>query len=229
MPRLHRFDPAGGDPFLFPQPGTVRRRGLWTARWCRSIRCPIPPFTPRGAAAGPAGDRDHAAHAGRGADEADQPLRGTGRPGRCCRAGGGRGPGFAGRRAARARSTGGRKRFGPPAATPQVLIPPPDLEAIRRDLRAASVRLRTMLGNDQWGRYLAMPADLFAPDRQPSEAEMAVVLQHYDITAQSPQYRALTDRPEFRATYDLLHRYMAARAASPRSILGMQPPPGPSR
>ena len=66
--------------------------------------------------------------------------------------------------------------------------------------------------DDRWGKYLAMPADLFAADRQPSDPEMAVVLQHYDIVAQSPQYRGLTDRPEFRATYDLLRRYMAARA-----------------
>jgi lipid-binding SYLF domain-containing protein len=112
--------------------------------------------------------------------------------------------------------------LAPPAAGPQPLVPPPDLETIRRDLRAASARLRAML-DDPWGRYLAMPADLFAADRQPSDAELALVLQHYDTTAQSPQYRALTDRPEFRATYDLLRRYMAVRATSPRSILGMQP------
>jgi lipid-binding SYLF domain-containing protein len=107
-----------------------------------------------------------------------------------------------------------------PAAAPQTLTPPPDLESIRRDLRAASAKLRAMLPDDQWGKYLAMPADLFAADRQPSDAELAAVLQHYDLTAQSPQYRALTDRPEFRATHDLLRRYLAARSASPRSILG---------
>ena len=109
--------------------------------------------------------------------------------------------------------------LGPPAMAPQPLAPPPNVETLRRDLRAASVTLRGMLG-DQWGKYLAMPADLFAADRQPSDAEMAAVLRHYDMAAQSPQYRGLTDRPEFRATYDLLRRYMAARAASPRSIIG---------
>jgi lipid-binding SYLF domain-containing protein len=109
--------------------------------------------------------------------------------------------------------------LGPPAMAPQTLAPPPDLQAIQRDLRAASARLRAML-DDQWGKYLAMPADLFAADRQPSDAEMAAVLRHYDLAIQSPQYRALTDRPEFRATYDLLRRYVAARAASPRSMLG---------
>jgi hypothetical protein len=92
---------------------------------------------------------------------------------------------------------------------------------MRRDLRAASASLRALL-DDRWGKYLAMPADLFAADRQPSDAEMGVVLQHYDTTAQSPQYRGLTDRPEFRTTYDLLRRYMAARATSPRSIIGAQ-------
>ena len=51
---------------------------------------------------------------------------------------------------------------------------------------------------------------------------MAAALRHYDMVAQSPQYRGLTDRPEFRATYDLLRRYMAARATSPRSIIGAQ-------
>jgi lipid-binding SYLF domain-containing protein len=112
--------------------------------------------------------------------------------------------------------------LGPPAMVPQTLVPPPDLEALRRDLRAASARLRAML-DDQWGKYLAMPADLFAADRQPSDAELAAVLQRYDVTAQSPQYRGLADRPEFRTTHDLLRRYLAARAASPRSIIGMQP------
>ena len=99
---------------------------------------------------------------------------------------------------------------GPPAMAPQTLAPPPDLPAIQRDLRAASARLRAIL-DDQWGKYLAMPADLFAADRRPSDAEMAVVLRHYDLAIQSPQYRALTDRPEFRATYDLLQRYVAVR------------------
>ena len=108
----------------------------------------------------------------------------------------------------------------PRTPAPQTLAPPPDLESIRRDLRAASAKLRAMLPDDQWGKYLAMPADLFAADRQPSDAELAAVLQHYDLTVQSPQYRALTDRPEFRATHDLLRRYMAARSASPRAILG---------
>jgi hypothetical protein len=112
--------------------------------------------------------------------------------------------------------------LAPPATAPQALGPALDPEAIRRDLRAASARLRAML-DDQWGKYLAMPADLFAADRQPSDADMAAVLRHYDMAVQSPQYRALTDRPEFLATHDLLRRYLAARTASPRSILGMQP------
>ncbi len=107
----------------------------------------------------------------------------------------------------------------PPAMAPQTLAPPPNLEAVRRDLCAASAGLRAGL-DDHWGKYLAMPADLFAADRQPSDAEMAAALRHYDMVAQSLQYRGLTDRPEFRATYDLLRRYMAARAASPRSIIG---------
>jgi lipid-binding SYLF domain-containing protein len=114
--------------------------------------------------------------------------------------------------------------LGPPAMAPQTLVPPPDLEAMRRDLRASSARLRPIL-TDQWGKYLAMPADLFAADRQPSDAELAGVLRHYDLVAQSPQYRALADRSEFRATYDLLRRYLAARTASPHSILGTTAPP----
>jgi lipid-binding SYLF domain-containing protein len=108
---------------------------------------------------------------------------------------------------------------GPPALAPQPLAPPPDLEAMRRDLRAASAKLRAIL-DDQWGKYLAMPVDLFAADRQPSEAELSAVLRHYDMAAQTPQYRGLTDRAEFRATHDLLRRYVAARTASPHSIIG---------
>jgi lipid-binding SYLF domain-containing protein len=115
----------------------------------------------------------------------------------------------------------------PATPSPQTLAPPADPESLRRDLRAAAARLRAMLPDDQWGKYLAMPSDLFAADRQPTDAELAVVLQHYDLTAQSPQYRALTDRPEFRTTHDLLRRYIAARSTSPRSIIGA-PPAGPA-
>ena len=106
-----RYDPAGGDPLLFPQPGTVCGRGAGRLGGAGRSALEHGLLRAAGAAAGPAGGLDHPAHAGRAALEADQQLCGTGRSGR---AGGGRGSRRAGRRAARVRSA----RDGPATTCP---------------------------------------------------------------------------------------------------------------
>lgn len=125
---------------------------------------------------------------------------------------------------------------GNTAAQPQVLVPagptvaqptllaPPELETIRQQLGESASRLHALI-DDHWKRYLAMPADLYSPDRKPSDEDLATVLRHYDQVAQSPSYRTLTDRPEFRATYDLLRRYWAARHAAAPATMSLPAPP----
>lgn len=120
--------------------------------------------------------------------------------------------------------TGGEAAPGtpPPAAAPA------DLAAVRAELAAQSPQLHALL-DDNWKRFLALPTELFSPAAQPSPAALTEVIGRYESVLRDPQYQALTQRPEFRQTLELLRRYreLSSLVAGPGVLLPPPPPAGP--
>jgi lipid-binding SYLF domain-containing protein len=106
-------------------------------------------------------------------------------------------------------------------ASPQ---PPTEAEALRIETSRAAGALNPLL-DDSWRRYLAMPVEVYRGG-QPSPAAIAGALKRYDGVAADPQYRALSERPEFQTTHALLRAYLDALTASRNPQLVLPPPPG---
>ena len=96
-------------------------------------------------------------------------------------------------------------------------------DSVRSQLAQAAPGLRGLL-DKQWDAYLALPAELFTANGQPSADALRQSLAHFDAVASDPRYRSLAERAEFQTTYGLLRSYAAARsqAAGP---LQLPPPP----
>jgi lipid-binding SYLF domain-containing protein len=118
----------------------------------------------------------------------------------------------------------GMAPLGSPVATPASATTPaaPDLATLRAELAKQSQQLQAML-DDTWKRFLALPPELVSGTAQPSPAVVTDAISRYETVLRDPQYQALTQRPEFRSTLELLRRYREACAivAGPGSL----PPP----
>lgn len=123
--------------------------------------------------------------------------------------------------------TGGEAAPGtpPPAAAAAA---PADLAAVRAELAAQSPQLHALL-DDNWKRFLALPTELFSPAAQPSPAALTEAIGRYESVLRDPQYQALTQRPEFRQTLELLRRYreLSSLVAGPGVLLPPPPPANP--
>jgi lipid-binding SYLF domain-containing protein len=82
---------------------------------------------------------------------------------------------------------------------------PNSLEAARRELDTASRQLAASL-DDQWKKYLAIPAEVYIPNHAPSIDAIQEALVRYEIVARQPQYEALKSLPAFQATLKGLWR-----------------------
>jgi lipid-binding SYLF domain-containing protein len=115
----------------------------------------------------------------------------------------------------------------PPAAAPGEDAPPMisarKLEALRRSLIHNAAQLHSILSPD-WRKYLALPRDVVDPAGHPDPEALKGVEQRFAKIDGTPSYQGLAERPEFRATYDLLREYIAALSASPPT-LQLPPPP----
>ena len=131
-----------------------------------------------------------------------------------------------------AKDTAGAAPANPAVIDPNTIStaqPPATADQLRQSLVEASRRLDPLV-DENWRKFLALPPQVFAspPAGQPADqAELTAAVGRYDRVAQDPKYRALAERPEFRATHDLLRRYLAAStaAATPGPGLGQLPPP----
>jgi lipid-binding SYLF domain-containing protein len=119
----------------------------------------------------------------------------------------------------------------PAAAEPlpaEQAVPPPaavrEVQALRLQLGESASRLQALV-DDQWKRYLALPAEIYDGDHPPSAAALDSALERYRTVATSPQYQALSRRPEFQTTWTLLQKYQAVVSASPSTPLALPPPP----
>ena len=115
----------------------------------------------------------------------------------------------------------------PQAAAPGEEAPPVisvrRLEALRRSLVHNSTQLHAILTPD-WRQYLALPRDVLDPAGHPDLEALKGVEKRFAKVDGTPTYKGLAERPEFRATYDLLREYVAALSAPPPA-LPLPPPP----
>ena len=95
----------------------------------------------------------------------------------------------------------------PIAATSPAPVPlgPNSLEVARQELDAASRQLAASL-DDQWKKYLALPAEVYIPNHMPNIDAIQEALIRYEIVSRQPQYAALTNLPAFQATLKGLWR-----------------------
>jgi hypothetical protein len=110
-----------------------------------------------------------------------------------------------------------------PPATGQPTPAAADVEGVRQTVARASQQLGGLLTPD-WQRYLALPAEIYTPQAPLDPQSLAAVLARFDSVAQNPQYRALSQRPEFRATHGSL-RQLVETVAQGNPPLTLPPPP----
>ena len=113
--------------------------------------------------------------------------------------------------------TAARVPGGAPVAQPPAAAGVAELQTLRQQLASSSLRLHAIL-DANWRNYLAVPAEVYAGDRPPSVPNLQQSLSRFDAVARDPQYAALAQRPEFRATHEWLTRYVAASTATARNV-----------
>jgi hypothetical protein len=101
--------------------------------------------------------------------------------------------------------------------------PSGDAEATRQQLAAASNQLATSL-DENWKRYLALPPEVYIPNKVPNPQATQQALDRYEDIARQPQYAALQAKPEFQQAVSSLRRLNDVRTASNNS-LALPPPP----
>jgi lipid-binding SYLF domain-containing protein len=99
-----------------------------------------------------------------------------------------------------------------------------DVDALQAELVQAAKSLSPLL-DDSWGRYLALPAEIFQPGRGPAPEAIQAALAHFDAVARDAQFRTLSERPEFQSAYRSLRSYAEAISGL-TSRLALPPPPG---
>lgn len=99
------------------------------------------------------------------------------------------------------------------------------LNQLQAETASASQRLAAVL-DENWRQYLALPAEVYTPGRQPSPQAMATSLENFRRVMANPDYAQLTQRPDFRSLVALMEQYSAA-LAQPVGNSGLQLPPPP--
>lgn len=115
----------------------------------------------------------------------------------------------------------------PPAPPPKAPIAtdvPADRS--RQELARAHRELKKTL-NDEWKRYLKLPAEVFATGDPPHVGGLRVSLKHYDVVRDDARYAVIARMPAFRQTRTRLVHYLAELQSPPAGII--PPPPLPPR
>jgi lipid-binding SYLF domain-containing protein len=110
------------------------------------------------------------------------------------------------------------------ATRPAPVDPAARAEVVRKELANSATQLGTLL-DDNWRRYLALPAEVYEVGKVPAPETLAIALDRFDAVARDPQYRKLHDRLEFRATIELLREYAVTLSESGQGKLSLPPPP----
>jgi lipid-binding SYLF domain-containing protein len=85
------------------------------------------------------------------------------------------------------------------ASTTSAPQAPNALEAARQQLDASSRQLAANL-DEQWKKYLALPAEVYIPNHMPNIETIQQAIIRYENVSRQPQYSALTNQPAFQAT-----------------------------
>jgi SH3 domain-containing YSC84-like protein 1 len=96
------------------------------------------------------------------------------------------------------------------------------MPTMQRELAESSRRLLTVL-DETWKRYLVLPAEVYAADRQPTAEALNQSLSRFNTVAASPQYQVLAQKAEFQDTFNILKKYLAMQTPPP--TLPLPPPP----
>jgi len=115
-----------------------------------------------------------------------------------------------------------------PTPALQPAQPLPEADTLRTELARSMGSLSPLL-DDNWRRYLALPAEVHQSGRHASPAALQATLQRFDSITKDSRYRALADRGEFQATYGLLQAYASTLSADGRAQLALPPPPASNR
>jgi lipid-binding SYLF domain-containing protein len=97
-------------------------------------------------------------------------------------------------------------------------------EDARRQLDVSSRQLSTSL-DENWQRYLGLPAEVYMPNATISPQAIQPALARYEEVAKDPKYATLQARPEFQEALRALHRLSEIRTAA-NTPLSLPPPPG---
>jgi lipid-binding SYLF domain-containing protein len=97
-----------------------------------------------------------------------------------------------------------------------------DMQSVRRQLAESWQRLSAQL-DDGWKAYLALPAEVFGGERQPTFEALNRSLGRFNTVAADPKYRTLAQNPEFQNTHGLLKKYATIQTAS--RTMPLPPPP----
>lgn len=99
-------------------------------------------------------------------------------------------------------------------------------EAARRSLARTAPQMYSAL-NDDWRKYLALPAEVFDPRQAAQPEALKESLARFDTISRDERYRALAGQREFQLTHRLLKAYAEelARAAQQQPRLALPPPP----
>lgn len=97
-------------------------------------------------------------------------------------------------------------------------------EIVRKELANSATQLSLVL-DENWKRYLALPAEVYEAGKTPAPETLALVLDRFDAVGRDPQYRKLHERLEFRSTVELLREYSATLSESGQGKLSLPPPP----
>jgi lipid-binding SYLF domain-containing protein len=116
---------------------------------------------------------------------------------------------------------GGVAAQGQPAATTN-LSPSP-----RAQLATSSGQLTPLL-DENWRRYLALPAEVYVAGKDADPGTLAAVIERFNRTAADPQYQALTRRPEFQRAHQDLKRYYSSLESAAAKV-ALPPPPAMKR
>jgi lipid-binding SYLF domain-containing protein len=99
-----------------------------------------------------------------------------------------------------------------------------DVGLTQAELVRSTNGLNALLDNT-WRQFLGVPGELLDPSRRPSADTAAVTLQRFNTVAQNPQYRAITSRPEFQTTHQLLIKLNDELRGGGTSRLTLPQPP----
>ncbi len=103
---------------------------------------------------------------------------------------------------------------------------PPQSEMVRRQL-VASWQQFSLILDEQWQAYLALPGDVLSGGQAISIADLNATMQRYGTIASNPQYASLAQRHEFVATYQLLREYVTLQSTEVGKLTLPPPPSAP--